>query len=108
MITGGVDVDIETGLPLGAKKTNVDQAIADSSRMEMEANDLLTELHSPEGLRIVQEITSYLEKRIDDLVAADAECRSLMRVLANIGHKIHAADRAAMIRDKLLRYKVAP
>lgn len=112
MITGGVDVDIETGLPRAAvasKHNHTEAVIAQSNLAETQAQETLVALHSPEGQIFIKEAMSVLERRIDAFIQQDQGCQSIIQMLRGMNYKINVApEKARMLVERFLGFKAAP
>lgn len=95
MAQRGADIDIITGMPLGMKEEQ-DKAKASLEeearlRARLQYLDLTKSL---DGQTFVALVEKYLEERISQLVAADAQAQAYVKILTDLGQKELSAQKA--------------
>jgi hypothetical protein len=100
----GVEMDIITGRPKEYKSQEERQAEAQLKETATitEANQILQELHQSPVLWIM---ARQLESRLVELIRADSECQSLLKVIGSLRVKL---DVAPAIARKLRMQAMGP
>jgi len=100
------DVDQVSGLP----KSMVEKVDKSEKLLRLDANkaaseQLLSDIASPSGQVIIHRIQSQLLNRINQLMAEDAECNTLKKLLVGMGVTINMGEKAVTDLLRLLEKK---
>lgn len=95
----GTDVDPASGMPRSEVEKPSSQATLDRlGAQKAKADQLISDVNSERGQEILNKIHLHLMTRINKLIEEDGECRSLKRLLVDLGVTI---DMGKLAADKL-------
>ncbi len=95
----GTDVDPASGMPRVEMEKPSSQATLDRlSNQKAKADQLISDVNSERGKEIINKILDHFMLRVNTLIAEDGECKSLKRVLVDLGLTI---DMGKLAADKL-------
>ena len=95
----GTDVDPATGMPISEVEKPSNQATLDRmSNQKAKADQVISDVNSERGKEIINKILEHFTLRVNTLITEDGECKSLRRVLVDLGLTI---DMGKLAADKL-------
>lgn len=102
-ITGGMAVDVTTGLPLPKRKAEKEKFEEDRLESEMAAGfEAEQKLKTKSGKLFIGLVEKAVQRRIEELVNKDSEAQALLGLLDKLGRDIQlgqaAAERLTRIR----------
>ncbi len=105
-ITGGMAVDIRTGLPKGDGQTEKEKILEAQLEADMAVGlEAEQKLKTKAGKLFITVILKSLQRRIEEMANKDPESIAYLRLLDNFGHDIQVGEAAAkrLIRMRLGR-----
>ncbi len=95
----GTDVDPASGMPRSEVEKPQSQATLDRlGAQKAKADQLISDVNSDRGREIINKILDHFTLRVNKLIEEDGECKSLKRVLVDLGLTI---DMGKLAADKL-------
>lgn len=102
VLPSGIDVDIETGLPLESPELRTARAKDNIIRLT-EAQGLANEVRGEQGKKVLAIVLDAIENRILEVLAQDPVCHHLLAMIRVLDYKGNIARKQAveMIRRQL-------